>query len=94
MNETKRLEYLLPLFNIDKKRELQRYCNDLVIHSNDFVALILLGQDGLLGPFLYANHFMDKVSSPRFTRDKARKCSKSCASILYTMSYSLALVSF
>ena len=40
---------------------LQRYCNDLVIHSNDFVTLILLGQDGLLGSYLYANHFMDKV---------------------------------
>ena len=61
MYETKRLEYLLPLFNIDKKRELQRYCNDLVIHSNDFVALILLGQDGLLGSYHYANHYMDKV---------------------------------
>ena len=68
MYETKRLEYLLPLFNIDKKRQLEQYCKDLVIHSNDFVALISLGQDGFLGPYRYANHFMDEV--PRYLEDE------------------------
>lgn len=61
MYETKRLEYLLPLFNVDKKRQLKQYCKDLEIHSNDFVALIFLGHDGALGPYRYANHFMDEV---------------------------------
>lgn len=72
MFEIRDLESLLQLFNIDKKRELVRYCRDLVIYSSDFVSLILAGQTGVLEPYLYANQFMDKVPEQLHPSDKER----------------------
>jgi hypothetical protein len=52
---------LLELFNIKRKRDLDRYCKDLKIYDTDFVELILTGRAGGMTPYLYKAHFMDKV---------------------------------
>ena len=61
MFETTNLEGLLALFSIDKKRELEHYCKDFVLHSGDFVSLIVAAQAGALAPYKYACHFQDRV---------------------------------
>lgn len=61
MFETIEPESLIKLFNIDSKKELKRYCQDTIIHSKDFVVLILAAQTGTLSPYKYASHFQDRV---------------------------------
>ena len=54
---------LLELFNFEKKSELERHCQNLVILRSDFAALILAAQHGALHPYKYANHFDRKIPS-------------------------------
>lgn len=51
------LAKLLGLFNLSKKREVEHYCQDLVISSNDFASMLLAGRVAGLGPYRYACHF-------------------------------------
>jgi hypothetical protein len=51
---------LLKLFTFDKKRELEKYCRDLVIHSGDFANFILACELGSL-PLLHQIHYRDHV---------------------------------
>jgi hypothetical protein len=53
------LEKLIGLFNLQKKREVERYCQNLVITSEDLSSLILTGRVGSFGPFRYACHFAE-----------------------------------
>lgn len=53
------LEKLIGLFNLKKKREVERYCQKLVITSEDLSSLILAGRVGSFGPFKYACHFTE-----------------------------------
>lgn len=52
---------LLDLFNIDKKRQLERHCNTFVVTGGALAQLILAGRSGLLAPLLYAGHHGDFV---------------------------------
>ncbi len=54
------LEGLLKIFTFDKKRELEKYCRDVVIHSQDFAALIVSCGRGNM-PFLHQKHWRDSV---------------------------------
>lgn len=51
------LEGLLGLFNLSKKREVERYCQSLVITSEDFANVLLAARIAGLGPYRYACHF-------------------------------------
>lgn len=51
------LEKILRLLNIEGKKELQKYCRDLVIRSEDMFHLILAGRTSGLQPYKYACHF-------------------------------------
>jgi hypothetical protein len=53
-------EAFLKLFTFDKKRELEKHCRDLVIHSGDFVDFILACELGSV-PFLHQIHYRDHV---------------------------------
>ncbi|MFZ2308816.1 MAG: hypothetical protein WAW73_21400 [Rhodoferax sp.] len=57
MSSSDSLEKLLTLLNIDRKKEVERHCRDLVITSEDLVNLIIGGRSGVLGPYQYACHF-------------------------------------
>jgi len=59
--ESAQPEKLIRLFNIETKRELEKYCREIVVHGSDLVALILGGQAGVLDPYKYACHFDQKV---------------------------------
>lgn len=56
MSET--LESFLKLFTFDKKRELEKYCKDLVINADDFVNFIIACEAGLVG-FAHQIHYRD-----------------------------------
>lgn len=53
------LEGLFGLFNLSKKRDVERYCQDLVVTSEDFANVLLAGRVVGLGPYLYASHFSE-----------------------------------
>jgi hypothetical protein len=53
------LEKLIGLFNLKKKKEVERYCRKLVITSEDLADLILAGRVGGFGPLRYACHFAE-----------------------------------
>ena len=55
------VETLLPLFNIKSKKELVRYCREIIIGREDLVHLILAGQAGILSPYKYASHFHKRI---------------------------------
>lgn len=55
------LEKLLGLFNLSKKREVERYCQELVISSHDFASVLLAGRVAGLGPYKYACHFNEST---------------------------------
>ncbi len=58
--ESPNTEALLKLFAFDKKRELEKYCRDLIIHSRDFANFILACEFGSF-PFLHQIHYRDHV---------------------------------
>lgn len=51
------LEKLLQLFNIEGKRDVKKYCRDLVVRSEDLFHVILAGHVSGLKPYKYACHF-------------------------------------
>jgi hypothetical protein len=60
MRELQNLEALLKLFTFDKKRELEKYCREVVIYSGDFVDFIVACEMRRL-PFLHKIHSGDHV---------------------------------
>jgi hypothetical protein len=52
------MQHLLRLFTFTKKKELEKYCRDLVIHQEDLVNFILTCEMGQ-GPFLHMIHYGD-----------------------------------
>ena len=60
VNETpsQSMRDFLKLFTFTKKRELERYCRDLVIYQRDFVDFILTCEMGQ-APFLHLIHYGD-----------------------------------
>jgi len=56
-NDREGLERLLQLFNIEAKKDVQKYCRDLVIRSEDLTNIVLAGRVEGLQPYKYACHF-------------------------------------
>jgi len=54
------LESFLKLFTFDKKRDLEKYCRDITIHSSDFVNFIIACEAGA-APFRHEIHYGDHV---------------------------------
>jgi hypothetical protein len=59
-SDSQNTEAFLKLFTFEKKRELEKYCHDFVIHSTVFANFILACESGLL-PFRHKIHFGDHV---------------------------------
>ena len=62
-------EALLKLFTFDKKRDLEKYCRDLVINSTDFANLIFACEMGGV-PFLHQISYGDHVPDHLHLTDK------------------------
>jgi hypothetical protein len=60
MFQLQNLEGLLKIFTFERKRELEKYCRDVVIHSQDFAALIVSCGRGRM-PFLHRIHYRDYI---------------------------------
>jgi hypothetical protein len=54
------LEGLMKLFSFDKKKDLERYCRDLTIRSEDFFALLVACETSG-EPFIHEISYRDKV---------------------------------
>src|SRR3954471_14536626 len=54
------MEQPLKLFDFRKKRDLEKYCRDVLIHQEDFVNFILACESGIL-PFQHLIHYGDHV---------------------------------
>lgn len=52
---------LLGLFNLSKKRGVEKYCQEIVISSHDFASVLLAGRVAGLGPYKYACHFHEST---------------------------------
>ncbi len=63
-------ENLLEILNFRSKRDLSRYCKNLVVNHQDLVALILAAQHGELAPYRYANHFAKLTNKNLFPNDE------------------------
>lgn len=55
------LENLLKLFSLERKKDVEKYCRDLVIKSEDLADIILAGRISGLRPYLYNVHFSETV---------------------------------
>jgi hypothetical protein len=55
------LNDLLNLFNCKSKRELDKLAKNIIIHQQDFVAIILAAQHNELNPYNYANYFDRRI---------------------------------
>lgn len=64
------LEKLLGLFNLSKKREVVRYCQNLIITSEDFAKVLLASRITGLGPYKYACYFADITPDHLHPRDE------------------------
>lgn len=53
------MERFLGLFNLSKKKQVERYCQDIVITSEDFANVLLAARITGLGPYRYACHFQE-----------------------------------
>lgn len=58
--ESDSLDAFLKLFSFDKKRDVEKYCRDLVIDSSDFANFIIASEVGVL-PWLHKIHYRDHV---------------------------------
>jgi hypothetical protein len=67
--ESPNTDAILKLFTFDKKRELEKYCRDLIIHSRDFANFILACELGSF-PFLHQIHYRDHVPDDVHLTDK------------------------
>lgn len=50
---------LIALFNLNKKKEVEAHCRKLVIRSEEFADILLAASVAGLGPYAYANHFVN-----------------------------------
>jgi hypothetical protein len=67
--ESKNTEALLKMFDFDKKRELEKYCRDVVINSSDFANFILACELGSF-PLLHKIHYRDHVPEHLYLSDQ------------------------
>jgi hypothetical protein len=67
-----RLEQLLYLFNAKSKRELVQMSRDLVVTQENLVSVILAAQMGVLGPYRYANRFLE-LTPPHLNPSKSEQ---------------------
>ena len=67
--ESQNTEVLLKLFTFDKKRELERYCREIVIDSTAFADFILACELGQF-PFLHMIHYRDHMPEHLHLNDK------------------------
>lgn len=58
--EVQNTKAFLKMFTFAKKRELDKYCREVVIYSSVFVKFILACESGRL-PFLHRIHYSDRV---------------------------------
>jgi hypothetical protein len=70
---TAAFQQLFEVFNIETKRQLEAHCRNLVVHQRDLTALILAGQNGILHPYRYANHFEEKLPPNLVPSDAERE---------------------
>lgn len=61
LNDKENLKKLLVLFNTKKKRDIEKYCRNLVITSEGFTSLILAGRATGVRPYLYECQFNEFV---------------------------------
>jgi len=59
MRSDESLKSLLELLNLKTKSEINKYCRNLVVRSEDLSSLILTGRVAGLAPYHYACHFME-----------------------------------
>jgi hypothetical protein len=64
------LEKLLGLFNLSKKRDVERYCQNLVVTSEDFADVLLASRVAGLGPYRYACHFAEMTPNHLHPKDE------------------------
>jgi hypothetical protein len=60
MRELQDIEGFLKLFTFEKKRELEKYCRELVIYGTDLAAFIFTCETTRI-PFLHQIHYRDHV---------------------------------
>lgn len=63
------MERLVGLFDITKKRDVERYCQSLVITSEDFADLILAGLLGSVAQYEYVKHFHEIMPDQLIPKD-------------------------
>ena len=63
---------LIELFNLETKRELERYCSRFTLYKTDLVALILAARQGVLYPYRYSNHFERRLPKHLFPNEDER----------------------
>lgn len=63
MPSSQSFEDLVALFNLSKKKEVEAHCRKLVIRSEEFADVLLAARVAGLGPYLYANHFVELAPS-------------------------------
>jgi hypothetical protein len=54
------LEGFLKIFTFDRKKDLDRYCREVVVHSQDFAAFVVSCDGGRM-PFQHRIHYRDYV---------------------------------
>lgn len=59
MDNKEQVEEILNIFNFHNKREVEKYCKDLVITSEGLTSLILAGQVQAMSPYSYQCHFFE-----------------------------------
>jgi hypothetical protein len=62
------LDSLLRIFSFEKKKDLERYCRDLIVSSEDFFKLVLACEFSGV-PFLHGISYRDKVPSHLVPKD-------------------------
>jgi hypothetical protein len=68
-NKLENLEDFLKLFTFDKKRDLEKYCREVVIDSSVFAAFIMACESGNL-PYLHRIHYRDYVPEHLYPTDE------------------------
>ena len=59
MPPSQSFEDLVALFNLSKKKEVEAHCRRLAIRSEEFADVLLAARVAGLGPYVYANHFVE-----------------------------------
>jgi hypothetical protein len=59
MPQSQSFDDLVALFNLSRKREVEAHCRRLVVRSEEFAQVLLAARVAGLGPYVYANHFVE-----------------------------------